>query len=60
MHVRVNVFEGATSIPEYADGVMFVFKVGSVVQFKDTTIILLITAAKRITKLGPIVYLLLS
>lgn len=31
VHVRVNVFEGATSIPEYTAGVTVVLKVGSVV-----------------------------
>ena len=31
VHVSVNVFEGATSIPEYTDGVTVVLKVGSVV-----------------------------
>lgn len=30
VHVRVNVFEGATSIPEYTAGVTVVLKVGSV------------------------------
>lgn len=31
VHVRVNVFEGATSIPEYTDGVTVAFNMGSVV-----------------------------
>ena len=34
LHIKMKVFDGATSIPEYASGVTVVFKVGSVVSMQ--------------------------
>ena len=34
LHIKVKVFDGATSIPEYSNGVTVVLKVGSVLLMK--------------------------